>query len=180
MDHIDIDGVHLNGELHNCRSCVRMARNIARKQEIQNRLSTRVQFNFDFGSDFWLMLLSFVIMMYTLFLLLQFPSGPKWLPTSAENGCTKEEGSFGKEASQKVKSAVDILQFCFFCGRVSTFSLLSCTCCKLSTPAQLLVCTADDYKVCVCYCTTFTLFLCIYLLDCNSIQILIALCHLPL
>ena len=77
MDHIDIDGVHLNGELHNCRSCVRMARNIARKQEIQNRLSTRVQFNFDFGSDFWLMLLSFVIMMYTLFLLLQFPSGPK-------------------------------------------------------------------------------------------------------
>ena len=77
MDHIDIDGVHLNGEMHNCRSCVRMARSIARKHEIQHRLSTRVQVNFDFGTEFWLMSLSFIIVMYTLFLLFQFPSGSK-------------------------------------------------------------------------------------------------------
>ena len=77
MDHIDIDGAHLNGGIDECRRCVRMARSIARKHELQSRFSTRFQCNFDFGNEFWLMFLSFVIMMYTLFLLLQFPAGSK-------------------------------------------------------------------------------------------------------
>ena len=139
MDHIDIDGEHLNGDMRECRRCNRLAHNFLRKQELQSRFNTRFQCNFDFGNEFWLMTLSFVIMMYTLFLLLQLPAGSKWVPAAGQDVCAEEEGGFGKKASEKVNCSVEILIFCLFCGCVSTFSLLSCTYCELSTPAYLLM-----------------------------------------
>lgn len=72
MDNVAADNVHMNGDVNNCRLCRRIPhRALRRHKEPLSKFHYSGSLRFEFGIEFWLLLLVTILTLYILYLSFQ-------------------------------------------------------------------------------------------------------------